>query len=154
MKAALRNTTPDDLPFVKQAESAPENRKFVGQWEMPQHRESPADPDIRHMIIEDALTHKAVGYAILAGLTDANRSIELRRLVVTEKKRGYGGSALRWIKKFAFGELGFDRLWLDTKACNEKAIKLYESCGLRKREGSASASLWTGAAIRCRCSPC
>ncbi len=134
MKIELRNITLDDLPFVKRAESAPENRQFVDQWNLSEHRGSLTNPDIRHMIIEELAAVKPVGYIILAGLTNKNRSLEFKRLVVTEKNRGYGRNALELIKKIAFEELKFHRLWLDVREHNLKAKKLYESCGF-KEEG-------------------
>jgi len=99
------------------------------------------------------LTHKAVGYAILAGLTSAHSLVELRRLVVAEKNRGYCSGALELIKRFAFGELGFHSLWLDTKTYNEKAKNCMKAAGSGKREASASAYSWPAGIIRWRGSP-
>jgi hypothetical protein len=38
----------------------------------------------------------------LAGLADKNQSVEFRRIVVTEKNKGYGSEALRLIKQLVF----------------------------------------------------
>lgn len=84
------------------------------------------------MIIDDVLTHKAVGYAILAGLTSAHSLVELRRLVVTERNREEDRSVLEYVRRFAFKGLGFHSLWPDAKTYDEKAIRLYRSCGVRE----------------------
>jgi hypothetical protein len=45
-----------------------------------------------HLIVEDASTCKAVGYVITAGLQNPNNSIELMRIVITDKGKGSDGS--------------------------------------------------------------
>ncbi|MCU1265873.1 MAG: GCN5-related N-acetyltransferase [Acidobacteria bacterium] len=65
----------------------------------------------------------------MAGLTDPNQSVELRRIVVTEKNKGYGQEALGLIKRLAFVERGAHRLWLDVKQQNSRARHVYESHG-------------------------
>jgi RimJ/RimL family protein N-acetyltransferase len=111
------------------AESAAENRQFILQWPRDQHIAAIRSPACAHRIVEDASSGEAVGYVILFGLDDANRSIEFRRLVVTVKGRGYGRAAVRMIKKFAFEERAAHRLWLDVKEFNQRARRLYESEG-------------------------
>ncbi len=82
-----------------------------------------------HLIIENTADGSRVGYIILAGLADVNQSIEFRRIVVTEKGKGYGKQALRLVKKLAFDELKAHRLWLDVKEHNVRARHLYEAEG-------------------------
>jgi RimJ/RimL family protein N-acetyltransferase len=48
-------------------------------------------------------------------LADKNQSVEFRRIIVTEKNKGYGREALRLIKQLAFERLNAHRLWLDVK---------------------------------------
>lgn len=125
----LRPTTIADLDFVLAAEAAPDNRRFVLQWSREQHVTAIGSPNIAHRILEDPLKRQAVGYVILLGLEEPHRSIEFRRLVVTEKGRGYGRAAVRAIKRFAFEEFGAHRLWLDVKEFNHRAKQLYASEG-------------------------
>lgn len=129
MNILLRKTTLDDLSFVINAETNLENKPFVGQWTVTHHEDSLNDPDIRHLIIEEIDTKTSVGYVILAGLTNKNKALELMRIVVTEKNKGYGRQALEMIKKTAFEELKFHRLWLDVKEHNILAKQLYEKVG-------------------------
>jgi diamine N-acetyltransferase len=125
----LRLTTVADLDFVLTAEKAPENRPFVGQWTYDQHVTSLADPDIRHFILEASTSKQMVGYTILAGLTNPHQRVEVRRLVITEKGKGYGRAALQQIKHAAFGQWNVHRLWLEVFEMNTRARTLYISEG-------------------------
>ena len=130
MKIHLRKTTEADLDFVIAAEQSAENRPFVVAWSRKQHREAFDDQNLSHLVIEN-MGGERVGYIILAGLTDANDCIEFRRIVVTEKNRGYGKQALQAVKNLAFDELKAHRLWLDVKEQNARARHVYEAEGFR-----------------------
>jgi diamine N-acetyltransferase len=129
MNIRLLRTSEDDLDFVLSAEQSAENRSFVTVWAREQHLGALTSEDMSHLIIENSADGSRVGYIILAGLADANQSIEFRRIVVTEKGKGYGKEALRLVKKLAFEELKAHRLWLDVKEHNIRARNLYESEG-------------------------
>lgn len=122
----LRPTIVRDLDFVLAAERSAENRDLVGQWSLAQHQSALSDLDIKHLIVEDAHTQRALGYIILAGITSPNESIEFRRIVVAEKGRGYGKQALRLVKQLVFEQIGAHRLWLDVLATNLRARHVYE----------------------------
>lgn len=132
MSLKLRPTTETDLEFVVETEHQAAKTGVVTAQSRAEHEDYLANTNIRHLIIESET--RAVGYAILAGIEDRNETIELRRIVVAEKGKGYGRSALRELKKLAFEELGAHRLWLDVVSRNERAEKLYESEGFT-REG-------------------
>lgn len=71
---------------------------------------------------------------ILAGLTNENKSIEFKRIVISKKGKGYGRKALNKIKHYCFYKLHCHRLWLDVLETNERARYLYQSEGF-KEEG-------------------
>ena len=125
MNLNLQLTTENDLPFVFEIEKKAADDRFVTSESIENHKHYLNDSDIRHFVIE--ADGKAVGYAILAGANDKNENVELRRLVIAEKGKGYGRKVLHLIKEFAFEELNAHRLWLDVKDFNERARKLYES---------------------------
>lgn len=123
----LRRTQLEDLDYVLDSEVEPENAKHVGKWTKEQHINSLSQKDIMHLIVEEAATESKVGYIIMAGLENPSKSIEFKRIVITEKGKGYGREALRLIKKIAFKQLGAHRLWLDVRSNNQRAQKLYQS---------------------------
>lgn len=124
---SIRKTTEKDLDFVIAAENAVENAQHVVQWTREQHIAAFHNEDILHAIIE--AEGKSVGYAITAGLNDSNKAIELRRIVIVEKGRGYGKAAVQLFKKLAFEELKAHRLWLDVREYNARARNLYKALG-------------------------
>ena len=125
----LRRTAPADLGWVLAAEGDPVNRPFVTQWTRQEHEDTLDHPDTRHLIVETVADGCAVGYVILAGLAAAGQGVELRRIVITDKGRGYGRETLRLIKKMALDDLRTRRLWLDVRTNNPRAKQLYEEEG-------------------------
>jgi len=131
-----------DIPSVLEAENAPENAEFVGQWPAEQHESALTDPDTLHLIVRDA-TGQSVGYVILERLADPNDRIHLKRIVITQKGRGYGTQTLSLIKKWCFEVKRVHRLDLDVRAHNARALHVYESQGF-VREGTVRECLKTG----------
>src|SRR5689334_519849 len=123
----LRTTREEDLDFVLEAEQAEANRDFVGQWSREQHQALFTNTDSAHLLFETVAEGKPVGFAIVNGLQSPHQSIELMRIVVTDKGRGYGREAIRLIKKLAFEDTGAHRLWLDVKSHNQRARHVYEA---------------------------
>ena len=130
----LRATQIADLEYVLAAEYSPENSPYINQWSREQHINLFSQADAAHLIVEaDPATQpdklEKVGYVILQGLTNPHGSIELRRLVITQKGQGYGRGAIELIKKMAFHQYHAHRLWLDVKDFNYRAQSLYKSTG-------------------------
>jgi RimJ/RimL family protein N-acetyltransferase len=51
------------------------------------------------------------------------------RLVISEKKKGYGRETIALIKTFAFQTLNVNRLWLDVRVHNQYATSMYLDMG-------------------------
>ncbi|MBW4581942.1 MAG: GNAT family N-acetyltransferase [Tildeniella nuda ZEHNDER 1965/U140] len=122
----VRNTEELDLDYVLRAESDDENRQYIISWSREKHLQAVRDPNIAHLIVQNETN---VGYVILAGLLDANQSIEFRRIVITEKGKGYGKATVEMIKKLAFETYRAHRLWLDVKIQNHRAQAIYSKAG-------------------------
>jgi len=123
-------TETQDIPFVIAAENKTENAQYIGQWSAEQHTNALNDPDMRHLLIQD-IPGNRVGYIIIRGLTNPNKSIELMRIVITSKGLGHGKSALSLIKKWCFEEHKAHRLWLDVQEDNPKAQHIYKAQGFQ-----------------------
>ncbi|MCI3918967.1 GNAT family N-acetyltransferase [Paenibacillus sp. TRM 82003] len=119
-----------DLQYVIAAEADEANRPYITPWSLERHREALTEEDLLHLVVEDA-DGRRVGFAILLGATSTHGTVELLRLVVTEKGRGYGRATIQAVQAFAFAERKARRLWLDVRERNFRARRLYESCGFR-----------------------
>ena len=123
---ALRPTRADDLGYVVATESDADNAPYLAPSPRAEHEGFLGDPRQRHLIAE--VEGRPVGF-VLMRLHPEDRAVELRRLAVTEKGRGYGRATLRAVARAAFEEHGAHRLWLDVKPHNERARALYRSEG-------------------------
>ena len=128
-RVAFKPTTKADLEFVLNSERHPDNSPYVKQWSRQQHLDALKDPNIRHFVVETAHDSKPVGYVIFVGLLDTDLCLELKRIVINEKRRGYGHDAVRLAMAYAFDQLCFHRVWLDVMKDNKRAYKVYRSLG-------------------------
>jgi diamine N-acetyltransferase len=123
----FRPTVEEDLNVVLQMEQNPENSQFIRQWPREKHIAAIGDKNILHMVV--CACDDIVGYLILIGILDADRSIEFKRMVIGNKGRGYGRESLHFVKRTAFEDLNTHRLWLEVVENNERAYSLYLSEG-------------------------
>lgn len=128
----LTHTTSKELPKIVKLENQPENLQFIGSYSVAGHQAVIDNADEIHLTFKDE--EKFIGYAILKGLKNPNDAIELKRIVIAEKGKGYGRSAMKVMKKYCFEKLECHRLWLDVFDFNERAHHLYRSEGF-KEEG-------------------
>jgi diamine N-acetyltransferase len=122
----LRPTTADDLDFVFESESAPPNRRYVIPWTREQHEAALKDANLQHWVVE---SDRPLGYLILAGIQNPNQSVEMRRIVITAKGRGYGRRAIKLSIGYIFDELQAHRFWVEVKDFDVRTLHLYRSLG-------------------------
>jgi len=125
----LRPARDSDISFIVAAERHTSNCPYVGQWSAERHQEAMTAVDTALLMLERLEDSARVGYTILEGLQNPNRAVLLRRLVVTDKGKGYGRAALKQLKQLVFETYQAHRFWLDVKAFNPRAKRLYESGG-------------------------
>lgn len=142
----LRPTMLSDLEFVAVVEADPQNLPSITPWERTQHEGAVRFPDFRHFIVEAGSGTRPVGFVILQGCRSPHRSIELKRMVLTEHGRGIGRACLQQLKRLAFRDLGAHRFWLDVQEHNTRALALYASEGFvvegRLRESVRTSDGW------------
>ncbi len=124
---AFRFTELQDLDEVIKIEHSEENKNFVYQWSKEQHIDKIMDEDWLHITIVDNDQQKIVGYILLEGIKSPHETIELTRITINEKGKGYGRKAVRLVKRLCFENLNCHRLWLDVFEENKNAIRLYET---------------------------
>jgi diamine N-acetyltransferase len=125
----IRPTMLSDLDFVVSVEHDARNLAFITPWERTQHEGAIRFPDSRHFIVEAGDDWSAVGFVILQGCRNPNRSVELKRIVLQTPGRGLGRACVRILKQLAFRDLHAHRFWLDVKSLNARALRLYASEG-------------------------
>lgn len=108
------------------------NNEFVEQYSKNEHFKIIENPNFLHLTIKHRESKRLIGYIIVAGVLNKNKSLEFRRIVINEKGKGFGREAVQLLKKVCFEELQFHKLWLDVYDSNTRAIKLYESESFKK----------------------
>jgi RimJ/RimL family protein N-acetyltransferase len=141
----LRRATSEDIPSILALERTPTAREFVGQWNEDRHRATLAGGDARYYVNETDW-NEIQAYAILRGIQESSRAIELKRIVVAVPERGLGRRILTELIRIAFRDLGAHRFFLDVYEDNARARHLYESLGFQyeglMREAARREDLW------------
>ncbi len=123
----FRPTIEADLETVLKIEREKQHRPYIRQWSQKQHIDAINDNNYAHLILESIEEKRIVGYIILVSLNNHDESIEFKRLVITEKGKGFGRKAMQMMKKYVFEDLKAHRLWLEVIENNERAYRLYLS---------------------------
>jgi len=126
----LRLATPDDIPAILALERATAAREFVGQWSEERHHATLTGGDALYYVSETDWG-EVQAYAILRGIQEDSRAIELKRIVVAVPERGLGRKILTELTRIVFRELGAHRFFLDVFEGNARARHLYESIGFQ-----------------------
>ena len=126
-QVSLVPTVSEDLNTILTIEKSPENSPYIGQWKRSQHEAAIADPNMAHFKVASA--DRTVGYVILIGITNPDKSIQLKRIAIEEKGSGLGRQAIRLVKEIVFDRFDAHRFWLDVMIHNTRAFNLYLSEG-------------------------
>lgn len=124
----LRDATEADLHEIVRLERGEVARRYVGQWSEDRHRATLTGGDARYLVVDDPAGGLAA-YAILRGLAEADRAVELKRVVVDKPERGLGRRLLKELIRIAFEDLEAHRMFLDVFDDNVRAQHLYMSLG-------------------------
>ncbi|OEF97594.1 hypothetical protein BHF71_11135 [Vulcanibacillus modesticaldus] len=95
-KLRFRKTRTEDLDYVIDTEQDLENKKYIIPWSRKKHLEAISNRDKLHLIVETN-DLKTVGFIIIAGIENENNSIELIRLIISEKNQGYGKESMNLV---------------------------------------------------------
>ncbi len=84
--------------------------------------------------IVSAADNKAIGFASIKGISEAECRAEVGIAIMERECRGkgYGTEALRQVVDYAFNDLGLVCLGLTVFPFNQRAIRSYEKVGFRK----------------------
>ncbi len=136
----ISKTQAAEVPFLVAMESNIENSVFIFPNSQEEHLQLILAKDIAHLTIKSE-QNEIIGFVILAGLNNPNKSIEFRRIVIEPKGKGWGRKTVQEIKKYSFETLKCHRLWLDVLEDNARARYLYQSEGF-KEEGTLREAIY------------
>jgi diamine N-acetyltransferase len=124
----LRPAVAADIPLIAALERRAEFRPFVGQWSEERHLQTLSSGDARYFVSElEGGTLQA--FALIRGIQEASRSIELKRLVIATPGKGLGRQILKQLMRIVFEEFRAHRMFLDVYEDNARARHVYESLG-------------------------
>lgn len=126
-KIRLDSTVEEDIPKAMALEQ--KNQQYIGMSDHSEHVEFIEKPNCQHLSIVDLASNEFVGFILLNDVKTTHRSIELKRIVIGTKGKGFGREALQLCKQLCFDQLNAHSVWLDVFDDNTKAIALYESEG-------------------------
>ena len=127
-KVGLRKACILDSEFIESTELLPDNSPWVGNWSLSWRIEKFGDSDFLQTVIETN-AGKPVGFIIFRDMQNKSEQIELKRIAVVEKGKGYGKESLYLAQKLAFEIFKTKKLYLHTKAENIKAQEIYKYTG-------------------------
>lgn len=127
----MYDATKEDIKLIMHMEQSHANNRFICMGSEEEHRKEVDEADYMLLLFREKSDDRVMGYALIR-LDFKSNVFELRRIVITEKAKGYGREALKAIIRYAFSETNTNRFWLDVYTEHTVGIKLYESLGMKK----------------------
>ena len=119
----------EDAEIFAQFEQASDTQKYILPYTKTEHVRKILDPSFVYLRILD--TGELVGFFILV-LDPDRSSVEFRRIVVSEKDKGIGQSAIAAMEEFCRTQLRRTRVWLDVFEYNSRGRHVYEKLGYER----------------------
>lgn len=128
-KVTIGKATHDDLSLFAIMEQEAGTSEFINSYSVAEHHSKFEEPQIIYLRITSAGV--IAGFFILA-LEPDGRSVEFRRIVVSDKGKGIGQTAIKQMETFCRDELGRSRIWLDVLEGNHRGRHIYEKLGYKR----------------------
>jgi RimJ/RimL family protein N-acetyltransferase len=139
-RVVLRAVEESDLPLLHQWANDEVLWANLGGWRFPSSLDSAqawfaglkSDPLNQRFVIETIDEPLVIGTANLVDLDWKNRHAEHGMLLGSPdlRRKGYGRDTVMAVMRYAFDELGLERLHTDIIAYNEASLRLYvDACG-------------------------
>ena len=123
----LRPSNKNELAIFDGMDRQDHARSFVIQTGIEVHQKNFFDPRTFYLSIENC-SAEFCGYFILV-LDPDTESVEFRRILIDQKQRGIGQTAIVEMENYCKNELGVKRIWLDVYEDNAIGIHIYEKMG-------------------------
>ena len=126
----LRQSKREELEIFDEMDRQDHARNFVIQTGLETHQEYFNDVRIIYLSIENT-SGEFCGYFILA-LEPDTESVEFRRILIDQKKRGIGQAAIAEMESYCKNEFNVKRIWLDVYEDNEIGKHIYKKMGYKQ----------------------
>lgn len=120
-----------EIETIIEMESHKDNRDFIWIGTYEEHKAEIEDKNHLLLVFKRKEDLAIIGYALIR-LDYKSEIFELRRIVISEKGKGFGKEAMLAILKYAFEETNTNRFWLDVYPDNTIGINLYEGLGMHR----------------------
>ncbi|QOX64774.1 GNAT family N-acetyltransferase [Anoxybacterium hadale] len=121
----------DEINSIIELESHKENRDFIWIGTYEEHKAEIADRNHLLLVFKRKEDSAIVGFSLIK-MDFKSDVFELRRIAVSEKRKGYGKEAMLALLRYAFEEKNMNRFWLDVYPDNFIGIHLYEGLGMHR----------------------
>jgi len=127
-RLVIRKARIADADFMQSVELDADNAPWVANWPLGWRIAKFGDVDFLQTVIEK-IDGTPIGLIIFRDMVNLKERLELKRIAITEKGKGYGKEALYLAQKLAFEVFGTKFLYLGTKETNLRAQALYKASG-------------------------
>jgi RimJ/RimL family protein N-acetyltransferase len=126
---SIEDTKAEELKAIQQMERNEDTSRYIISYSLERHRAEFQKPDVFYKSIYNK-TGNLAGFMILV-LDSDEISLEFRRIVISDKGKGYGKRAVSLVDRICTEEFGKSRIWLDVFDFNNRGRHIYESLGYR-----------------------
>ena len=121
------NTKPNELSTIHRMEQDTDTAEFIVPYRLARHESEYAKDNVYYKSIYGP-PGELIGFAILA-LNDNGTTMEFRRLMISEKGKGFGSRAVALMDTVAKEEFHCRRIWLDVFEFNTRGQHVYTKLG-------------------------
>lgn len=127
-RLVIRKAHISDADFMRSVELDEDNSPWVANWPLGWRIAKFGDSDFLQTIIEkeDGI---AIGFIIFRDMLNKESKIQLKRIAIVEKGKGYGKEALHLVQQLAFEVFATKQVYLYTKENNLRAQSIYKATG-------------------------
>lgn len=127
-RLVIRKARIADADYMQSVEQDADNAPWVATWPLGWRITKFGDEDFLQTIIEKT-DGTPIGLLIFRGMRNVQDKLELKRIALIEKGKGYGKEALCLAQKLAFEVFETSYLYLGTKEENLRAQRIYKATG-------------------------
>lgn len=127
-RLTIRRACIEDADFMQSVELDEDNSPWVANWPLGWRIAKFGDEDFLQTIIERE-DSTPIGLIIFCDMRALPEQMQLKRIAIIDKGKGYGKESLFLAQKLAFEVFGTKYLYLGTKENNLRAQSIYKATG-------------------------